>query len=107
LGMDVGIICSRFEAFGRVTVEYMYNRLVVVGSSSGATSELIGSNDKGYLYQLGDIEDFASKLLHIEKNRFILPEVGNRASEYATTKFSSELNTKTIFDLYRNLYSIK
>ena len=48
---DVGVICSKAEGFGRVTVEYMLAGLYVVATKSGANPELIKSREQGMLYE--------------------------------------------------------
>lgn len=44
--MDVGLMLSDNEAFGRVTVEYMHANLAVIASKSGANTEIIGGVKK-------------------------------------------------------------
>ena len=59
---DIGIITSKKEAFGRVTIEYMLAGVAVVASRSGANIELIEDKKTGLLYDLGSIEDLASQI---------------------------------------------
>jgi len=47
---DVICVCSKKEAFGRVTIEGMLSGACVVGSRSGGTPELIDDSINGYLY---------------------------------------------------------
>jgi glycosyltransferase involved in cell wall biosynthesis len=54
------LVCSRNEAFGRVTVEGMLMGTPVIGAASGGTIELIGSDEeRGYLFQPDDANDLA------------------------------------------------
>ena len=48
--------------FGRVTVESMLGKCLVVGAASGATTELIQDGVNGILYQPDDEADFCKKL---------------------------------------------
>ena len=59
---DVAVVCSRCEAFGRVTIEAMKLGKPVVGTRSGGTAELIQDGFNGFLYAVGNFEDLASKL---------------------------------------------
>lgn len=52
---DVGVLCSRAEAFGRVTVEYMMAGLCPLATEAGANIELIKDHDCGVLYPYGDV----------------------------------------------------
>lgn len=47
---DIAIMASNAEAFGRTTVEYMMNRVPVIGKNSGATKEIIENQVSGLLY---------------------------------------------------------
>ncbi|HUS25892.1 MAG TPA: FkbM family methyltransferase [Nevskiaceae bacterium] len=62
---DIALVCSRSEAFGRVTIEAMLLGKPVVGANAGATPELITAGKTGYLYRLGDPKDLAA---HIQKS---------------------------------------
>ncbi len=59
--MHVGIVPSKKEAFGRVTIEYMAKWMPVIGANTGGTKELIVNNMNGYLYELGSAKDLADK----------------------------------------------
>lgn len=48
--MDIGILASKDEAFGRVTIEYMQAGLIPLGYKSGATPELISHNENGFIF---------------------------------------------------------
>ena len=60
--MDVGLMLSNNEAFGRVTVEYMMQGLAVIASDSGANKEIIEDRVSGYIYKLGDDKQLAQYL---------------------------------------------
>ena len=59
---DIVCVCSTKEGFGRVTVESMLGKCLVVGAASGATTELIQDGVNGILYQPDDEADFCKKL---------------------------------------------
>lgn len=58
----IGVVASKSEAFGRVTVEGMLSDLIMVGADAGGTAELINDGVNGFLYSLGDAEKLADKL---------------------------------------------
>lgn len=47
---DVGLVCSRGEAFGRVVIEYWAAGLAVIGANTGAIPELLDGGERGILY---------------------------------------------------------
>lgn len=60
--MDIGIVCSNSEAFGRVTVEGMLSKMAMIGRNSGATPEILEDGVSGLLYD-GTAENLRDKLL--------------------------------------------
>lgn len=101
--MDVGLMLSRTEAFGRVTVEYMFQGLAVIASNTGANPEIISDGETGLLYHLGDIEKLASQMEKFIKSRALLIDMAEKGRKYAIEKFSSAKNTRLIYELYTNI----
>ena len=96
---DVGLVCSRSEAFGRVTVEYMMAGLPVLASDTGANPELIREGVDGHIYSYGDIQDMATKLLKmVEEN---LGGTGTRL--YALDNFSDSVNAEKVYQIYQKI----
>lgn len=87
--MDVALVCSESEAFGRVTVEGMLSMLTVVGADAAGTRELIADRQNGFLYEKGNIDSLVNILALINNHRNLLLEVGKRGYEYAITNFCS------------------
>ena len=97
--MNIGLMCSRDEAFGRVTIEYMQNRLPVIASNAGANPELIQANKNGFLYEIYNPDDLTNKILFFLENPEKLEQIGQYAQQYALENFSSEKNTREIYQL--------
>ncbi|MEQ2375255.1 glycosyltransferase family 4 protein [Pilosibacter fragilis] len=89
---DVGVICSKAEGFGLVTVEYMLSGLMVIASNTGANPELLQDGKYGQLYELNDETSLLSVLEYIYYNREQCRCIAEEAREYAKTNFSI-LNT--------------
>lgn len=62
---DISVVCSPYEAFGRVAIESLLSGCCVIGCSSGATSELIENLETGLLYESGNAKDLADKILFV------------------------------------------
>lgn len=86
---DVVLMCSRREAFGRVTVEGMKLGKPVIGTRSGGTPEIIDEGVTGYLYDAGDHEGLAAKIARLE-NKALRSEMGSVARARARARFSRE-----------------
>ncbi len=96
---DVGVICSKAEGFGLVTVEYLLSGLAVVASDTGANPELLGNGEYGYLYHLGDIDALRETILDL----FMKKEAGislKESAEYAKEKYTIRKTAKDLINLY-------
>lgn len=80
---DVAVIASKAEAFGRVTIEAMHAKMVVVASDCGANPELIKHGENGFLFEEGSVEQFSEIIKNLNDNREILYEVGKKAHKFA------------------------
>jgi len=100
--IDVELICSRAEAFGRVTVEAMQSGLVVIGANTAGTAELIVDGNNGFLFKSGSAEDLANKIKWVYENRENLDQIRNNALTTAKS-FSIQNCTRRIDELYGNL----
>ena len=100
-GMDVGIICSQNEAFGRVTVEYMLSSMPVIGAKGSGTSEIIRHEINGYLYQGGEAKQLAEYMREMILDRDRMKEIGQRAFAYAQENFTSERMVKQIYQVIK------
>lgn len=98
--MDVGLMLSSFEAFGRVTVEYMMHNLAVIASDSGANCEIVEHGRSGFVYHLGDVEELARlmRLLTVDRQRLL--EVAGNGRARAMNTFTSHRNSEQIHQAY-------
>ncbi|MBM6906445.1 glycosyltransferase family 4 protein [Collinsella tanakaei] len=72
--MDIGLVSSISEAFGRTMIEGMLSELAMVGRDSGGTSEQIRDGETGLLYD-GTVEDLAEKYLTLDGDRILLRQL--------------------------------
>ncbi len=97
---DAALVCSRSEAFGRITPEYMSVGLQVIASDKGANPELIVDNVSGFLYRYGDIGHLAGQITKIyHHSAAVRKEIGLKAEERAQM-FSDEKNAEGVYRLY-------
>lgn len=101
--MQLGLMCSRDEAFGRVTVEYMMHKMPVIASNSGANPEIVKDNVNGFIYTLYNADELAEKIYKFANDPDLLKQIGQAAYEYGKNNFSSEQNTREIYDLIKEL----
>lgn len=100
---DIACVCSRFEAFGRVTVEAMMAGCLVIGANVGGTVEIIEDNKSGLLYQKGKPIDLTEKIEYAVHNKEIAKKLASSGQVRAVEKFSEDRNTKEIYEVYHSL----
>lgn len=96
--MDGELMCSICEPFGRVTVEALRSGLLLIGSNTGGTLDIISDGKTGLLYQQGDAKDLADKIQWAISNpekREIIQEQGYAFSK---THFTKEENAAQVFN---------
>lgn len=87
---DVLLMCSRNEAFGRVTIEAMKAGRPVIGARSGGTTELIYEGFNGLLYNPLDYKDLADKIEYLYDHRGLAQQMGKNAQQWAKEKFNQK-----------------
>ena len=83
----VGLMCSRLEAFGRVTVEYLRRGRPVIGTRSGGTPEIVEDGVAGLLYDPGDIQGLADQIEYVASSNAILVKLSRAALEQSADRF--------------------
>ena len=101
--MDIGIMPSNNEAFGRVTIEYMLHNLAVIANDSGANLEIIDDKINGLIYPKNNVDKLAEKMMILIKNKKLILSLAKNGREKANNKFVSKINTMHIHSLYCNL----
>lgn len=96
------LVCSKMEAFGRVTVEAMLAGKIVIGTNTGGTQELIGKNEeRGYLYQYGNPEELADKIQYVLDNEEEILEKEIRAQNFIIKLTDIENYTDKMIQIYK------
>lgn len=101
---DIAIVPSRFEAFGRVTIEYILSNLAVIGNDSGNTKYLINHKESGLIYKYGDERDLSEKIELLLDNEELRLNLAKNAKIQIGNTFSVENSSE---ELYKILKSFK
>lgn len=96
---DIALVCTKAEAFGRVTIEAMVNQTLVIGANTGGTIELIGKN-RGLLYEQGNSDDLAQKIIVAINNKDMSREMVESAYEYVKQNFHIDILLDNIEKVY-------
>lgn len=98
---DIVLVCSRSEAFGRVTVEGMISGKPIIGARSGATPELIIEGFNGLMYEPGNYVDLANKIKELVDDPDKAIVMGNNGKRLAIEKYSRDNCVAKIFDILK------
>lgn len=103
--VSYSITGSKMEALGRATIEAMLAGNVVIGSNTGGTAEIIGTNqERGYLYQQGNYIELAKVMINVieeddnKKNQIVVS-----AQKYAEENFDSVKYCDKLYLLYKEI----
>ena len=88
---SIALVCSDYEAFGRVTIEYMKHKIPIIAKSAGNTPFLIKDNYNGFLYLPGQIDTIVNKILFIKNNQKIVNNIITTAFNEVAGHFNSNL----------------
>lgn len=94
--LDVLLMCSRSEAFGRVTVEAMLRNIPVIGFDSGGTSELIENEVTGFKYK--DSKDIIKALDILINNPEKSVQIIENAKSKACNLYSENTYTTSVYN---------
>lgn len=100
---DVVLMCSRREAFGRVTVEAMLAGKPVIGARSGGTIELIRDGFNGLLYTPGDYEELAEKIKYLYEHLDEARQMGENGLRWAEKRFTEERYGEEMLSVLKQL----
>lgn len=97
---DTILMCSRWEAFGRVTVASMLaGKPVIAAADSGATAELIQDGITGLLYAGGRPDELADKIQYLHENPEEGSRLGTAARTWAEGRFTRDRYAGEMLDL--------
>lgn len=99
---NLGFMCSRSEAFGRVTIDYMLNGIPVIASNTGANPEIIKDKKNGFLYKYNDINDLSKKIIEVYNCKNI-DNVVQYAYDNAVRKYDTIKSADKIYKVYEEL----
>lgn len=94
--MDIGVVASRSEAFGRVTIEGMLAHMAMIGADAAGTSELITDGETGLLYEPGNIEELSQKMLLLCQDSITRKQIQGNGFTYAKDTYTNHNCAKEI-----------
>ena len=101
--VDVEIVASKCEAFGRVTIEAMRMSNPVIGTNTGGTPELITDGVNGFLFEYGNHIQLAECMKKYILDYALTVEMGKNAYRTIEGKFTPDENARRILEVYNEI----
>lgn len=95
------VVCSRFEAFGRVAAEAMAFGVPVIGFANGGTEEIIQDNINGLLYHNNYME-LATKMKCLMDDSKLRERIVKYGKKKAKQEFTIEKYVDTIYSILKH-----
>ncbi len=99
--LAVFCLTSTNEGMPNVVLEAMAAGVPVVATRVGGVPELVEDGVAGFLVESGDVEAFASRVLHLLSNPDAAKEMGLRGRERVKRDFSCDCAAQALARLYR------
>lgn len=100
---DIFCMCTKWEAFGRTTVEAMLSGNLVIGANTAGTKDLIKDGENGILYEQGNSQDLFKKIMFAINNKSKSQEMAKSGRKYMFENMSAERNADEIYELYEKI----
>lgn len=105
--LDVVVISSKFEAFGRTIIEGMAMEKPVIASNCGGIPEIIEDGKSGILFPVGDIDSLATNVVKILQDKNLALKLGKEGKKRVEEKFSIKKCTQKIENIYEEILNKK
>lgn len=101
---DAVLMCSKYEALGRVTIEAMSAAKPVIGYDAGGTTELVVNEVTGLLYK-GDEKELAVCMKRLIEQPVWAKKLGEAGWRIARDKYTIEAYAGNIYQILTGLNS--
>ncbi len=100
---DILLMCSKSEAFGRITIEAMLMGKPVIGARSGGTMELIKEGVNGFFYTPGDYKELAEKIKFFYEHPFLMHKMGQNGQQWSSKRFTQKRYGEEVLAIFKDI----
>lgn len=105
--IDVLLVPSENEPFGRVIIEAMLSGKPVVGTNAGGIPEIVKDGETGYLVAVGDVKGITQAILRLFHDTGLRVRFGDRARMICKECFSIQAQVRAMRAVYTSLANTK
>ena len=99
-GFDIAVLPSLFEGLSITLLEYMAGGLPIIASDIPNNREVIGDNEAGMLFKVGDETALAEAIVSLYKQ----PEIRQKLASEAKIRYLERFTVDTMVSRYSQLY---
>jgi len=100
---DILVFPSRTESFGKAVVEAMACQLPIVANDIPTVREILGNEERGFIYKYDDVQDMVAKLSHCLENFEACKAVANENVRYVEENFTLKRMTDAFEAIFGEL----
>ncbi|MDA8388821.1 MAG: glycosyltransferase family 4 protein [Nitrospiraceae bacterium] len=104
---DIFVLPSHHEGLPNAALEAMACALPVIATRAGGIPEAVEDGKSGILVRTRDAVSLANAIECLLMNDHLAAQMGNHGREIVKKKFTWQVNSEKIFDLYRELTDAK
>jgi glycosyltransferase involved in cell wall biosynthesis len=93
---SIGIICSEYEAFGRITIEFMKLKIPIIAKYAGNNINLVKHNINGLTYSRNKIDELVECILLYHNYQNLKIKIIDKAFELMKNSYNNEEFIKLI-----------
>ncbi len=102
-GLDICVLPSTVEPFGRVIVESMLLGTPVIGSRSGGIPEIIEDGKSGLLVRPGDEDDLSEKIRLLSSDKKLYDRLVKNGRKRVVERFNMKRHVDGVLEVYQDL----
>lgn len=100
--IDLFVLPSRFEGFGISLIEAMSMGIPCISSDINGPKEIIGDEERGYLFKSGSAEKLADQILHVINNYEEALIKAEKAKKYVEDNFDIKVMCEKLIRIYNS-----
>jgi glycosyltransferase involved in cell wall biosynthesis len=101
--IDLLLLCSDKEPFGRVLIEAMSQSVPVIATNAGGVPEIVDHEREGHLYEVGDVIGLTEHAAYLLTNPSVMAAMGEAAARKVKTRFKIQNTVSRIESIYRDV----
>ena len=101
--IDINVLTSLSESFPYAILEGALMKKTIISTNVGGLSKLVEQGKNGYLVDVGDIEDLASKIDSLSSDKEKIKEMGENLYKKVANNYSSDTMAREHIKIYEKI----